>query len=621
MKNFAALILFTCVSILGLAQHEVLSPATCHPEQVQRYMREREFPPRAQERSLLTLPFFDDFDVYSLATNDPEIPTSQILWEDNYAYINNNYPILPPTLGVATLDGLNAAGWAPDLGDLNAENPSDTLTSLPIDLSSYLPEDNLWLLFHYEAGGRGSLPLEEDSLILEFYTPQFSGSWVKQWAIPGGQANTDYFERVFIPVDSTIFLNNQFQFRFRNYAATNGNFNLWHLDYIFLNEGIDTAAFEYTETSMMYENTSFLRDYTSMPWNHYQSNPSLFMADSFVASERNIQPSSANIVTGYRVGYEGVYQSFPDQDFNTFGNADQPLYRTINLNDFQFDPSVNDTCAVFDVDVFITPINDPRNDTASFKQVFSNYYAYDDGTAERAYGLANSPGGSIAVKFKSEIPDTLYGLLIYFTPYGNDASLDNFLLRAWSNGGGQPGPEIVENFTIYNPHYFEERDAFVYYAYDDPIPVDGIFYAGLTQPGDNSLNIGFDKNTNTNTANTYITLVPGDPWIQSEIEGSLLIRPVLRAARNITQVEELNNTQLHAWPNPMNEELVVQLNDSRALYQVQLFDLTGRVALQTNSTGVNTLRLNTAELAAGGYVLRVTNMASNEVMRSNIMKH
>jgi hypothetical protein len=71
----------------------------------------------------------------------------------------------------------------------------------------------------------------------------------------------------------------------------------------------------------------------------------------------------------------------------------------------------------------------------------------------------------------------------------------------------------------------------------------------------------------------------------------------------------------------MTDELVVELNDSRALYQVQLFDLTGRVALQTNSTGVSTLRLNTAELAAGGYVLRVTNMASNEVMRSNIMKH
>jgi hypothetical protein len=31
-------------------------------------------------------------------------------WFDNYAFWNTTYPILPPTIGVATLDGLNEYG-------------------------------------------------------------------------------------------------------------------------------------------------------------------------------------------------------------------------------------------------------------------------------------------------------------------------------------------------------------------------------------------------------------------------------------------------------------------------------------------------------------------------------
>ena len=110
--------LFLILPLQFLAQSEILVPLRCNPQQVQHALREREFAPRAHERTLLTLPFLDDFDVYSLPTNDPNVPPSAQRWMDNYAYINNNSPLNPPTIGVATLDGLLPNGWAADFQPL-----------------------------------------------------------------------------------------------------------------------------------------------------------------------------------------------------------------------------------------------------------------------------------------------------------------------------------------------------------------------------------------------------------------------------------------------------------------------------------------------------------------------
>ena len=53
------------------------------------------------------------------------------------------------------------------------------------------------------------------------------------------------------------------------------------------------------------------------------------------------------------------------------------------------------------------------NDSIGFNQVFSNYYAYDDGTAEKAYAL-DAIGGQLAVRFLLAKADTLDGV---FTPF------------------------------------------------------------------------------------------------------------------------------------------------------------------------------------------------------------
>ena len=70
---------------------------------------------------------------------------------------------------------------------------------------------------------------------------------------------------------------------------------------------------------------------------------------------------------------------------------------------------------------------------------------------------------------------------------------------------------------------------FAYYAYDDPIPVEGNIHVGLVQGSEAMLNFGLDKNTNANAGQLHYQLGLGGAWLNSEIEGTVMIRPVMRA--------------------------------------------------------------------------------------------
>ena len=80
----------------------------------------------------LTLPFFDDFSRYSLPTNDPAVPNAWQRWSDTCAFINSGFPIAPPSIGVATLDGLRADGYPYNFADEFSYGSADTLTSLQL---------------------------------------------------------------------------------------------------------------------------------------------------------------------------------------------------------------------------------------------------------------------------------------------------------------------------------------------------------------------------------------------------------------------------------------------------------------------------------------------------------
>lgn len=622
MKRLFLLAAF-CYSLSAVfAQSVIEATPAGNAAQQERFERERQWPERGQLRTTLTLPFFDDFGIVSTPTNDPSVPLDAQRWQENEVYINDDYPIDPLTRGVATFDGLDDDGFPDNFGanDLSLSSGSDTLTSLPIDLSAATDDDNIWLMFHYQARGRGNRPDAFDSLVVEFLDN--NNQWIHRWSKVNAGLETDSFYRALLPVDSSVFYHAGFKMRFTNYATLAGDFDHWHLDWVYMGESFDTTASEirYNDVAMRHRNWSFLRDYTAMPWTHYLSDPELFMADTFIAIQRNLYSSDQNIQTGYKVEYDNQTWDFPGQEFNTFGNSNRKIDRTIPLNDFQFDPLLNDTLAEFDVKVYIPPTAIADNDTARFRQIFSNYYAYDDGTAERAITMDSAPGGSLALKCKAEITDTLLGMLIHFTPYGNDPSNETFLLRIWGNGGGQPGDQIIENFNYHLPKYYDGRNQFVYYPFDGPIEVNGIFYCGLTQPGSNALNIGLDKNTNTIPTSLFFRATSADAWSNINIEGSIMLRPVFRSGRKIVSVDELKETVAYVAPNPVRDQLRIAFNKTNGNYDLRIYDLTGREVMRSQSRNAASTEWSMAELGQGMYIVRITDMESGAASSISIIK-
>ena len=165
--------------------------------------------------------FFDDFSTENIFVSDN-------LWDFSSAKVTRNYAINPPSLGVATFDGLDEFGLARDFSVINSSAPSDTLLSKPIDLSGM---SAAFFMFYFQGKGLGETPEIQDKLVLEFFNGSF---WVEKWSSLG--IAMQEFEKEVIIIDSAQYLTGDFKFRFRNYATISGNFDHWHIDYLVINE-------------------------------------------------------------------------------------------------------------------------------------------------------------------------------------------------------------------------------------------------------------------------------------------------------------------------------------------------------------------------------------------------
>lgn len=638
MTRRLAVGMFFLVLTTGLtAQYEVEHDLMYSPEKAAQYTFERSLPQRAPRAATsLSLPFFDDFSTYSLPTNDPAIPEHLQRWEDDHVFINCNFPIMPPTIGVATFDGLDRTGY-PYSFIPDTYGPADTLTSLPINLALLTANDNVYLHFMYQGGGIGNSPEPTDSLILEFFAP-FGGDnpWTRVWSVPGSAMTT--FERVFVKVDNQVHLQNGFRFRFRNMATLTGNLDHWHLDYVWLNSNIIPDQFDYNEVAFVQCPNTMLQDYTAMPWTHFQVNPTQFMRSTIQTTQQNLSSSQAdNVTSGFKIDYEGTIWNYQNAFSNIFVGPNEVFTTDYAVNSapntFIFDPSVNDTCAVFDVSFYQDPIGVfsgekigvPNNDSLVFKQVFENYYAYDDGTAERAYSL-NIGGGRVAVKYNVATTDTLLGLFIHFTPFQVDNSLENFLVRVWSDNNGIPGNEIGENFQFHQPGYFTNGyNAFRFYELDAPVQVGGVIYVGFVQDSNAELHIGLDKNNNTNTTRLFYQLGISSAWTQSGITGSVMIRPVFKSGKSgvwnsVPEVAAENAFKVY--PVPASLSLNVELIDASRLSggcEVLLFDMGGRLAAREYLIS-GRAHLDIGGLPAGLYMLHCLSERGETLHRQKILK-
>jgi hypothetical protein len=504
-------------------------------------------------RTLLEIPFFDDFSSGRGIIHSPQSNR----WINSGVYTSHQMPITPLTLGVAVFDGLNAQGMPYDFTDEFAQGPADTLTSMPLNLASLDSADNVYLFFYLQAAGHGNMPDDVDSMYIDFYSP-ITGEWSQVKSISSD--NTTNWNRHDIHIKQAQYLQSGFSFRFRNDATLSGAYDQWNLDYVNVQEGYDTANYQFNEVAMQFTPSNLLvNGYTAMPWRHFVVSPEIYLADSLKAYEQNLGPTE-NIVTGYSIAVDGNKQVFNTQNLNTFNNDFRQITATMLWdNSAILGASALDSLVSVDVCTFINQA-DPHleNDTACYTMELANFYAYDDGGAERSWTVQGA-GASVAMKFYNHEADTLVGIAVNWIPYGLNHEDQNFFLRVWNDDGGQPGDVISENFNYQSPAYDTDGyTQFHFHALDAPLALPaGTYYVGWVQSDPETYDVGNDKNTNNNPAKLFYSLGSGQSWLQSETTGSVMIRPYMKAGEDEVWegVEEGNIEPFVLFPNPTSDHI------------------------------------------------------------------
>jgi hypothetical protein len=562
------------------------------------------------------LPFFDDFSERSNYP-DPE------KWTDNYVFINNTLSDKQITCGIATFDALDSNGRLYDIADTYGFR-ADELTSQPLNLA-YTADDNLWMSFFYQAGGLGDAPETNDSLTLQFYAPDES-KWYSVWHAAGTADKR--FRPVMIRISDSKFLKSGFQFRFANYASLSpnendismvGNCDQWNLDYVLIDKNRNAGDTIFNDVALTLPVRSVLKNYEAMPWKQFREVELQEMGSVIQIHYRNNDTITRNVTRNFEIydkyanavsyafssGASNV-DPLSDVDYNaglvyTFssGNNDSALFRiTSMLKTDQFDPK--------------------QNDTLIYYQVFNNYFAYDDGSAEAGYGIngLGSKSAMFAHRFTSFMPDTIRAINICFNDSYQDANKRAFDLMVWDDNNGYPGNVIyaleevmVEQGTAINGYYT--------YRMHDKVPVNGDFYIGWRQRSEVFLNAGLDVNSPHNGRQFYFL---NGNWQSSIVAGTVMIRPVVGNALTITGVDDIPATKpekISIWPNPASDNITIdaseQILDGRAT--ITIIDLQGR-ELQKS---ILTRNINISSLPPGAYII-LTRQGSRTIGYSRLIK-
>jgi len=578
LKCVLAFFLLCLPGIFSLQAQEVISPLQNNPGAAEQYKKYRSVK-KSATASLLELPIFDDFSNSSLYAD-----TS--VWSDAYAFVNNTFPVDPVSNGVATLDALDESGSIYSNAVLDPNTfEADHLSSHPINLA-YPASDSIYLSFLYQAGGLCDLPEEEDSLMVDFYARD-SSRWINVWRIPGTGLRD--FQHVMIPVSDERFLNNEFRFRFRNRASLprnnetpdkRSNVDYWHVDYVRLDINRSAADTILRDVACNRALTSIFKELSAVPWSHFENAYNTTLATIVSARYRNNDSIARNVTRSLTIE-EPVYAE--SQLIGTPTAQDIPAFEETAVDfAFPYDLDFNrGDSALLRLKVTLrTDDFDPKvNDTVIYDQLFRDYYAYDDGTAEAGYGLRGdgTAYGMVAIRHYSYKPDMLGGVYVYFNQVYDSVNLYNytFNLMVWNDAGGIPGTAIWDDEVINKPRYTPNYTGFVKYEFTEPVPVNGTFYVGWRQYKPYTLNMGLDLN-NTSTQPMFFNM---GSWLDSEAPGMVLFRPYMYdPSTGIGQAPEQEIKVLNFYPNPASEQIFLQLPPGSEEEDILLnmYDASGR---------------------------------------------
>ena len=431
----------------------------------------------------LNLPFFEDFKQKGFYPDTAK-------WMDNYVFVNQDFPLFPPSWGAATFDAIN------QYGDLYGNaNPlqffADQLTSKPIRLDSIFdpapqalsPADSLYLSFYYQPQGVGNDPQPQDSLMLQFgwYTGDFVFDRVDSTAIPVDLYGVDTIfpgdtlitpcdpnwgyrvldtlfsgDTVVLPCDSVFVPETQWQRAWSSRGMTLDTFRLMNDTFYFKQVFVpilDTALFR-SDFQFRFFNYASISNDNLQSW---QSNCDYWNVDYIVLDRNRTREDTTH------------------QDITFVGRAPSFLSRYQSMPFYQYS-------------------NDPTNE---LKLGIRNYISnLDDGnqTAIYGYNVYNDIGGQefswdggsgdlvpfYQSGYSNIPPFAVPPVSDAFPPFGNR---DSIYFDIVHHLVGDQALGLSDTITF-------RQEFYNYYAYDDGTPEFGY---GLT-PGGAQLAYRFDLN-------------------------------------------------------------------------------------------------------------------------------
>jgi len=519
-------------------------------------------------------------------------------WLDHQAYLNERFGYNPRSLGVVTFDGLDEFGYPYQIGTA-ITNYADRLTSKPLNLGSLSAADSVYLSFLVQPEGFGDIPETGDSLVLELYAKDLD-QWFRVWSING---DTTYaFKPVHVSVKDAKYFKKGFQFRFKNYGSLAGALDHFHIDYVHLRTQSFMADTLFKDFAMVYPLNTLLKTYTSVPWDHYKQTTQNKMSDAVKVMVHNGSPNPENYQNGTIVFGQGAtnYGNFTLQGFTLAeqqinyapGTTHTSFHDLSSGSEFPKNLSGNEQSFEVTTTVSAQFPNDVNNDQSTFIQHFYNYYSYDDGSAEAAFGPTGVQS-RLAISYEAYEPDSLIGIAMHFVPSVTDVSTKLFLMTVWADDGtGNPGQVLYEDdvFNTRSPIYGSNQNMFIKYYFPDTmkVAVPNKFFVGWRQLDQQRLNLGLDRNID-HSDKIKFSVDGGGSWMSSPFEGSAMMRPIFSTSLDpilgVKPTENLAN--FNCYPNPVTEELHFQSSSQLENERKFIFDAAGRLILETTENVVS----------------------------------
>jgi hypothetical protein len=584
-------------------------------------------PSQARESSInayladtLAIPFFDDF-------TDESYTLDTLRWPSNTTVARTvGYAIMPPSRGVATLDGINIYG-NPHFPNVEVPSDADSLVSAPINLAgeSIADSEDIIMSFFYQMKGLGEQPDNLDSLRLFFMNAE--GEWIKIWNQGNGPTvDSTIFYQVSFNLDELAettgedYYHAGFKFKFQNTADPTGPFDQWHLDYIYvgrpqiLNSDNTLTSYLNDRSLVSISPNPVLKSYTSVPLPHFLADPSFYLANKIDATYRSLRPSdgSDNIVAEINIqdnlgnvlidtssGVIVLQGNSITQETSSIETLSVPDY-SVMLSDSLY---LNTTLTLIKEDQTDLAF---RNDTIQISSLISNFFAYDDGSSESAVYLRGTQN-RLAIGFESIVNDTLTGMDIHFPYYEFPSGGESITLQVWGDirtreNEASSETLLYEETVTVRPGGYNQ---YTRYNFNTAIPIPaGNFYVGYKQLGSKRVSVGYDRNT---TSNRHIfESIDGTYWQQPDLKtsGSAMLRPVFGdfiVDENPTGFVDTRNLTSKFYPNPVSDNLHLQTKAKR----VQLATINGQILLEQKLSGAeqDTQTISLQHIPPGVYLL------------------